>query len=354
MSGFWDDVSDAGKAFVTGRWTGGENSIGDVWNRDPMAIIAPVGAIAGGAALGAGALGAFGGAEAAGAAGGAELFGAGATAPELTGAFGTAEAAADPWAAFASTGGATEGVATGEGTIAGGAQSLDALAYGGGSPVTGATPPMSLTPGASGAADSGAGSFFSNLGSSLTADPLRTAGVGVAGGFLGYNLLKGNPRGANEQNVANMAGYLNKQIQPLTDTGKQLQSYLLNGNLPGPLQAKVDQIVRSAKAAAISNAAKNGQNTDPRLNTQLESAIREAEMSGLRLAGEMETKMFEQGTAMINEGIKTTALSSQMYQWLANADRMNNDQIQKAIMAFASALGGSRNVTINTGGTRSV
>src|SRR5215831_5154918 len=56
--GFFQDLGNLGSSFFTGRWTGGENSVGDVVSRDPW-VLAPVALATAG--LGAGALGALGG-----------------------------------------------------------------------------------------------------------------------------------------------------------------------------------------------------------------------------------------------------------------------------------------------------
>ena len=234
------------------------------------------------------------------------------------------------------------------------ASSIDSLASIG--PGADAGNPLNILPGATSGATSGGtnaaasgGSFFDKLVSgastSLTKNPL---GIAVAGGALGYDVLKGNPNSAAENQLNADAQGLQAQGAGLTANGQQLQTYLTNGTLPPGQQAAVTHAVQAAKAKIIANAAANGQNTNPTQNSALAQDLAAADMQGLSMAGTLETQLAQTGTSLINSGLHATGLSSEIYQALVKIDQTNNSQLMTAIASMAAALGGG--TKISTGG----
>jgi hypothetical protein len=225
------------------------------------------------------------------------------------------------------------------------ASSIDSLASIG--PGTDAGAPLNLLSGGTDAASKP--SFISQLiggaSNSLTKNPL---GIAVAGGALGYDILKGNPNSASENQLNSEAQTLIGQGQQLTANGQQLQTYLTNGTLPPGQQAAVTQAVQAAKAKIIANAAANGQNTNPTQNSALAQDLAAADMQGLSMAGTLETQLAQTGTSLINSGLNATGLSSEIYQALVKIDQTNNNQLMTAIASMAAALGGG--TKISTGG----
>lgn len=199
--------------------------------------------------------------------------------------------------------------------------------------------------GASGATSSP--SFFDSLVSgatkSVTSNPL---GIAVAGGLLGYDVLKGNPNSAAENSLAGSAGSLATTGAAVTATGTQLNSYLQNGTLPPGQQAQVTQAVQAAKAKIIANAAANGQNTNPTQNSGLAQDLANADLNGLAMAGQLETNLATAGTNLINTGLHATGLSSQIYEALIKIDQTNNNQLMTAIAGMAAALSGGTKISI--------
>jgi hypothetical protein len=208
--------------------------------------------------------------------------------------------------------------------------------------------PGTATPATGGASGSGGflNSLISGASNSITKNPL---GIAVAGGALGYDILKGNPNTAAENQLNADAQNLQGQGAQLTGVGQQLTSYLQNGTLPPGQQAAVTQAVQAQKARIIANAAANGQNTNPTQNSALAQDLAAADMQGLATAGQLETQLAQTGTQLISTGLNATGLSSQIYEALVKIDQTNNNQLMTAIASMAAALGGGTKIQI--GGT---
>lgn len=198
-----------------------------------------------------------------------------------------------------------------------------------------------------GAAPADSSSFLDKLvtgaSNSITKNPL---GIAVAGGALAYDVAKGNPDSANVNALKTDAANLSGQAGALTASGQQLTQYLQNGTLPPGQQAQVNQAVAAAKARIISNAAANGQNTNPSQNSALAQDLANADLEGLSLAGQFETQLAATGTTLINAGLNATGLSSQIYETLTKIDQANNTQLMQSIAAMAAALGGGTKIQI--------
>lgn len=331
---FFSDLGDLGHAVFTGRWMGGENSVGDVVKKDPWTLLAPLGVAAGGLGL----------AGAAGAGGLGGLFGA----AEGAGALGAAEGSALLGGGEALGGGAL-GFAGEAGAAAGseGLGAIDAALSAGG--VGGEAAPLGIDyaagagtelsqgssllgggdalGGAGGSSGGGGSSFLGKLGQgamdSVTKNPL---GIGAAGLGLGMNLLKGNPTDPNQQKLQQQADQLGAQ-------GQALQQYLANGTLPPAMKASLDQATAAAKARIVANHAKNGMSTDPTQNSALAQELSAVETNGVAAMASAQIEMMK-------TGLNATGLSTQLYEMLTKMDRQNNTDLMSAIQSFAAALGG--------------
>jgi hypothetical protein len=163
------------------------------------------------------------------------------------------------------------------------------------------------------------------------------------------NMMRGNPASADVNRAENLAGFGMAQAGNLTQMGSQLQSYLQNGTLPPALQAQVNQKVAAEKAMIISNAAKNGQSTNPTQNTVLAQDLAAADRNGLIAAGDFEAKLAAMGQQMINAGLQATNLSESTYLALAKMDKTDQTNLINEISAFTAALGGgSKSITLKT------
>jgi len=193
-------------------------------------------------------------------------------------------------------------------------------------------------------------SFLSSLETgavnSITKNPL---GIAIAGGALGYDVLKGNPNSAAENQLNANASTLTAQGAQIEGLGTQLTQYLQSGTLPPGQQAAVTQAVQARKAQIIANAAANGQNTNPTQNSALAQDLANADQNGLVMAGQLESQLATTGTQLISAGLNATGLSSQIYEALVKIDQTNNSTLMSAIASMAAALGGGTKIQI--GGT---
>jgi hypothetical protein len=209
----------------------------------------------------------------------------------------------------------------------------------GGSPTAGSG--ASSGAAANGGAASSSGFSFDNLVSnatkSITNNPLSLAGPLVGAGGLAYNLLQSKKELPNETNLENAAA-------TATGNANQLSSYLLNGNLPPGLQTAVSKATQDAKTAAISNAAKNGQPTDPSQNSTLA-----AELASIDQQSTITTATV--GQQLLQTGLSEAQLASTDFATLVNADLQQQQMIGNAIGNFAKSLGGlgSSGLKLNVG-----
>lgn len=311
------------------------------------ALFGAEGAAAGGEGLfsGLGSLFGGGGADAAAtagadAAGGALGFGADTSAvdPALSSFLGNpAEAAGGAGGGFGPSSTAFDSV------VGQGPSSPDALFPGYGTGGAGGAPggvsdPSALFPGygsnapgpagaATTAGDSSGGGLLSKLVTGATDQVTKNPlGIAAAGAGLGLNLLKGNPTDPN-------AAKLQEQANQLGAQGAQLQQYLSNGTLPPAMKASLDQATKAAKARIISNAAANGQSTNPSQNSALAQELSAVDTNAVAAMASAQIQMMQQG-------LSATGLSSQLYDMLVKMDRQNNQDLMSAISSFASALGG--------------
>ena len=174
----------------------------------------------------------------------------------------------------------------------------------------------------SGSSGSGGGekSILESLG---IKNPL-SAGVGAAG--LAYSMFQGQQPPAFSPEMQAQAAALNAN-------GQQLLSYLNSGTLPPGLKTSLEQATSAAKTKAISNAAAQGQPTDPTKNTALAAQLNSIDQQAIISTAQM-------GQQLMDSGLKSTGMASDLYKTLAGIDQAQSASIGKAIANFASSLGG--------------
>ena len=281
-----------------------------------------------------------------------------------TGAISPSAAPAAPGAATAPTGAAPSDLTsiTGTGTgLPGGSTGLtgtnaaagatpggftpDAPFNAPGSTVPGATGPTALggstgpsaLPGAPSSSGFSLDNLVSNATKSITNNPLSLVGPAAGLGGLAYTLSQAKKQ-LPEQTALDSAALT------ATNTGNTLSSYLTSGTLPAGLQTAVDKATQDAKTAAISNAAKNGQSTDPTQNTSLAAQLASIDQQSTITTATV-------GQQLLSSGLSETQLASQDYSTLLNADMTQQGLISNAISSFAKSLGslGTSGIKLNLG-----
>lgn len=224
------------------------------------------------------------------------------------------------------------------------------------------------------ATSSWADKLTKGIGNSLTSNPLGLA-LGAAG--LGFNILNGQKQTANQGALTDLAGksvgqsadLANKGVAQIganqtnaadiTAKGKDLTSYLTTGKLPEQYTQQIDQAIHDAKTTAVSNAAKNGQPTDPTKNTALAQQFAQIDNQRAGMTSKIAETLFGAGSGLINTGANignvsassllsggqnAANLSADLYKTLTNIDTKQADATAKAIAALAQSL--------NSGGTQ--
>ncbi len=270
-------------------------------------------------------------------------------------------------------------------TALGSSASIDPAAAAGTSPQlsapsagTGAGSIAPAAPSAAGTTPADATSSWGDmLKKGLTSNPL-TAAISAAG--LGYNILQGQKTTANQgaltqaaQTNAATAQDLSKAGQaqvttnqnnaaPLLAQGEALTQPLTTGQLPAQYTQQIDQAINDAKTSAISNAAKNGQPTDPTKNTALAQQLAQIDNQRSAMTTQVANTLFGAGSGLINTatgvgnssassllsgGQNAAGLSGQLYTTLTGIDQKQSEQTAKAIADLAKSLnsGGTPNTT---------
>lgn len=185
--------------------------------------------------------------------------------------------------------------------------------------------PAPLTGGSAGG--SGGGSFMDSLVSGAEKNALPAA---IAAGGLGYNVLKGGGAGAT---AFPSGSALNSQAAQLAQSSPQLMQYLTSGTLPQGMQTALTKATQDAKTAAISNAARSGQPTDPSQNSTLAGELAQIDQQQSITAAQL-------GQQLLTAGLSEAQLSASDYSTLLNADQSQQKNISDSIANFAKALGG--------------
>ncbi len=224
------------------------------------------------------------------------------------------------------------------------------------------------------ATSSWADKLLAGASKSVTNNPL---GLALGAGGLAYNIINGQKQSANQAALTDLAGKSVGQSADLanrgvaqvganqanaadiTAKGKDLTSYLTTGKLPDQYTQQIDQAINDAKTTAISNAAKNGQPTDPTKNTALAQSLAQIDNQRAGMTSQIAERLFGAGSGLINTGAnignvsassllsggqQSANLSADLYKTLTNIDTKQADATSKAIAALAQSL--------NSGGTQ--
>lgn len=196
--------------------------------------------------------------------------------------------------------------------------------------------PAPLTGGAAPSAG-GLQGIVDNAISSVEKNPLSLVGPAAGLGGLAYTVSQAN-KGLPEQAA------LTSAAQTATQQGNQLSSYLLNGTLPAGLQTTLDKATADAKTAAISNAAKNGQPTNPSQNSTLAAELAQIDQQATISTAQI-------GQSLLTSGLSETQLAASDYSTLLSADQTEQNLISQSISNFAKSLGslGSGGIKLNIG-----
>lgn len=191
--------------------------------------------------------------------------------------------------------------------------------------------------GAGSAAPSGGKSFLDTLTDSATKNALPAA---IAAGGLGYNILQGNKKPPAADAMAGTAAPAKQLGGELAGQGKSLTQYLEAGTLPANMQTSLDEAVKSAKTKAVSNAAAQGLPTDPTKNTALQQALQKIDQDAITTKAQLGQQLLQSGQSLIDTGLKSAGMSTDIYNKLVGIDQAEQKQIQDAIANFAKAVGG--------------
>lgn len=209
--------------------------------------------------------------------------------------------------------------------------------------------PIAPTGGAGVAAtgsSTGISDLLGKVGNSFT-NNIPGIALGAAG--LGYNILEGQKLTKNQAADTTIANTAAQNSQQMVQSGEALQQYLTNGTLPPAYQQQVDQAIADAKTNAISNAAAQGQSTDPTQNTALAASLAKIEASKAGMQTSVASQLFSSGTSLVNSGAAAAGLSGQLFTSLMNNDTTQAANTGKAIATLAAAMNGKSQSQI--GGT---
>lgn len=207
-----------------------------------------------------------------------------------------------------------------------GAGSTDLTSSLGGAGSAATTAPTASTAPASA---SGGSSFLDKIVDSAGKNALPAA---IGAGGLAYNVLKGGT-GSGTASALPSGAALNTQAGNLAATSPELMGYLTSGTLPAGMKTALDKATQDAKTAAISNAAKSGQPTDPAANSTLSAELAQIDQQQVITTAQL-------GQQLLQSGLSEASLSASDYSTLLNADQNQQKLISDSISNFAKALGG--------------
>jgi hypothetical protein len=179
---------------------------------------------------------------------------------------------------------------------------------------------------------------------SVTKNPVGTA-LGAAG--LGYNIMAGQKQSANQKALTADAQKATANSDQMVASGEALQKYLTDGTLPPAYQQQVDNAINDAKTTAISNAAAQGQPTDPTKNTALAATLAKIDASRAGMQAQVAGQLFSSGSSLINSGQSAANLSGNLYQTLVQNDTAQAANTGKAIATLAAAMNGKSQANLN-------
>lgn len=180
---------------------------------------------------------------------------------------------------------------------------------------------------------------------SLTDNPL---GVALGAGGLGYNIYAGQKQSANQAALTADAAKATANSDSLVNQGQALQQYLTTGKLPDAYEQQVNNAINDAKTRAISNAAAQGQPTDPTKNTALAQTLAGIDNQRSGMVSSIAEKLASSGATLINAGQAAAGLSGQLYSGLVANDTAAAKNTGAAIASLAAALNGRTSTKIGS------
>lgn len=180
---------------------------------------------------------------------------------------------------------------------------------------------------------------------SLTDNPL---GVALGAGGLGYNIYAGQKQSENQKALAADASKATANSDSLVGQGQALQQYLTTGKLPDAYETQVNNAINDAKTRAISNAAAQGQPTDPTKNSALAATLAGIDNQRPGMVSSIAEKLASSGATLINAGQAAAGLSGQLYSGLVANDTAAAKNTGAAIASLAAALNGRSQSTIGS------
>lgn len=207
-----------------------------------------------------------------------------------------------------------------------------------------------------------ANNLISGSGSTESADALRglaTQNAGAAGDVRARSAERaatgGQVTAAGQQQIA--------QGQTMTQEGQAHQQWLRTGTLPPAYETQVQQGVQSAVARIRANHASRGMPTDPARNSVLAEEIRQVEARAPEMRMQLAQSLAQTGSSivgagnqtigtggslvnqgtqtadsLIDEGLRSTGLSADIYRALLTDENATNQRRGQAIGNFAAAL----------------
>lgn len=180
---------------------------------------------------------------------------------------------------------------------------------------------------------------------SLTDNPL---GIALGAGGLGYNIYAGQKQTANQKALSADAATATANSTSLVNQGEALQQYLTTGKLPDAYEQQVNNAINDAKTRAISNAAAQGQPTDPTKNSALAATLAGIDNQRPGMVSSIAEKLASSGATLISAGQSAAGLSGQLYSGLVANDTAAAKNTGAAIASLAAALNGRSQSTIGS------
>jgi hypothetical protein len=115
-------------------------------------------------------------------------------------------------------------------------------------------------------------------------------------------------------------------------SAEALQQYLTSGTLPPQYMQQVTNAINDAITNAKSNAAAQGQSTDP--------TIANIQNQEPQMISQVASQLFTSGSSLTSAGQGAAGLSGQLYTALVQNDTTQSANIGKAIASLAAALNG--------------
>lgn len=205
--------------------------------------------------------------------------------------------------------------------------------------------PLNAAAGSTGSISDLLGKAGSGAVKSLTDNPL---GVALGAGGLGYNIYAGQKQTENQKALTADAAKATANSDSLVNQGQALQQYLTTGKLPDAYEQQVNNAINDAKTRAISNAAAQGQPTDPTKNTALAQTLAGIDNQRSGMVSQIAERLAQSGANLISAGQSAAGLSGQLYQGLVANDTAAAKNTGATIASLAAALNGRTQAKIGS------